>query len=115
MKSQEIELPTKKRITCYIGENAKDNTSIIQNGKENDLWFHAYQCSSCHVVINMPESFTKKEKHHIIKIGAGLCKQNTNKLKKESKVTIQYTKLKNVTTTDIDGTVNCSEISKIVV
>lgn len=115
MKLQEIELPTKKRITCYIGENAKDNTSIVQNAKDNNLWFHAVQCSSCHVVVDMPETFTKKEKHYIIKIGAGLCKQHTNKLRKESKVVIQYTKLKNITTTDIDGTVHCSEMNQIIV
>ena len=53
----------------------------IGKGAEDDLWFHAKDVSSCHVVCEVPDDIKKKkELMYIIKIGALLCKNNTQKL-----------------------------------
>lgn len=115
MKTHTITLSTKQDILFYIGESAGDNMIVIEKGNENDYWFHAKDSSSCHVVAIMPEKYTKKEKHQIIKAGARLCKQYTNKLRKQDKIMITYTKRKNIQITDITGSVVCSEGNQIFV
>lgn len=96
----------KREIKFYIGQNKADNFGVIDMGKPNDLWFHAGKgLSSCHVVCEMPEDITKKEMQYIIKVGANICKINTNKLKTLANVEIIYTKIKDVTKTKELGTV----------
>ena len=50
----------------------------------------------------------------IIKKGALLCKENTNKLKSLSKHVFMYTHVKNVVKTNIPGTVTLSEKAKLI-
>jgi predicted ribosome quality control (RQC) complex YloA/Tae2 family protein len=95
-----------RNITFYIGKNQKDNNIVIENSSINDLWFHANEISSCHIIANIPSDITKKELHYIIKVGALMCKNNTNKLKKLKNVEIIYTQVKNITHTSIPGCVN---------
>jgi predicted ribosome quality control (RQC) complex YloA/Tae2 family protein len=92
-------------ITFYIGENQNENFDVIDSGKPDDIWFHANNISSCHVVAVLPEDIEKKELRYIIKIGALLCKSNTNKLKSLHNVEIVYSQIKNVTKTLIPGRV----------
>lgn len=106
MKSEIIQLSSNNTVTFHIGKDARDNTNIVKNGNCDDLWFHADEYSSCHVVASMPNNCTKKEKRQIIKAGALLCKQNTNKLRSERDVSIVYTKIKNITTTSTPGLVH---------
>ena len=95
----------KREIVFYIGKNKGDNFEVIDNGKSNDIWFHAKDISSCHVVCELPEDIDKKEMRYIIKVGALLCKNNTNKLKGCKNVEVIYTEIKNVTKTSIPGCV----------
>jgi len=92
-------------VTYYIGTSAADNFDVIDKGNPDDYWFHARDCSSCHVVVNLPEYVDKRELKTIIKRGALLCKQNTNKLTKLPNVDIIYTKVKYVAKTDVCGCV----------
>ena len=71
-----------QEITFYIGKNKNDNNDVIDMGDPDDLWFHAKDISSCHVVAIIPvnEDFTKEELMKIIVCGAKLCKENTAKL-----------------------------------
>ena len=71
-----------REILFYIGKNQKENFAVIDMGFEDDLWFHAKDESSCHVVCQIPDDIdiNKKELQSIIKTGALLCKNNTNKL-----------------------------------
>ena len=92
-------------VTYYIGTNATDNFSVIDMGKPDDIWFHAKDCSSCHVVVQVPEYIDKKGMRTIIKRGALLCKQNTAKLNIADQIDIIYAQVKNVTKTDIPGCV----------
>jgi len=43
--------------------------------------------------------------HYIIKVGALLCKNNTNKLKSIKNVEIMYTYIKNIVKTEVPGCV----------
>lgn len=106
MKTSTVQIPTKKEITFYVGENAQDNMNVLNIGKDTDIWFHAHETSSCHVIALMPEQYTKKEKGYIIKIGARLCKQSTKKLTREKETMINYTRLKNIAKTEVVGMVN---------
>lgn len=94
-----------KNITFHIGQNKNDNFDIIDLAKPDDLWFHSNNDSSCHVVAILPEDIEKKDLRYIIKIGAMLCKTNTNKLKSLSDVEIIYTQIKNVKKTLVPGCV----------
>jgi predicted ribosome quality control (RQC) complex YloA/Tae2 family protein len=95
-----------KNITFYIGRDKMDNFNVIDKGKPNDLWFHAKNNSSCHVVCNVPEDINcHKKKRFLIKVGAMLCKNNTNNLKQIKNLEIIYTEIKNVCKTECEGKV----------
>jgi len=104
-------------ITCeiiyYIGINAKDNFVVIDNSKMNDIWFHATDYSSCHVVAQIPENMNKKQLNTIIKKGVLLCKQNTNKLKDMNNVKFMYTYIMNITKCNEDGSVIANNTKSI--
>lgn len=94
-----------KEIRFYIGKNKIENFDVIDKCSMDDLWFHAKNVSSCHVGCELPENLSKKELSYIIKVGALLCKNNTNKLRVCKNVEIIYTYIKNVVKTDISGCV----------
>jgi predicted ribosome quality control (RQC) complex YloA/Tae2 family protein len=94
-----------REITFYIGKNKNENFDVIDKGSSHDLWFHANDISSCHVVAILPDDINKKDLKYIIKTGALLCKINTNKLKSLDNVEILYTQIKNIEKTNILGCV----------
>ena len=62
MKTENIYIDTLKReFVFYIGQNKSENFEIIDMCTINDLWFHANNISSCHVVCKLQEQFSKKE------------------------------------------------------
>jgi predicted ribosome quality control (RQC) complex YloA/Tae2 family protein len=93
-------------IQFHVGKNAQDNFDIIENANPNDIWFHIDDNASCHVIGSLPEdtTFGKKQLMYIIKQGAIICKQ-FSKYKSHKNVSIVYTPIKNVTMTDIIGSV----------
>ena len=106
MKTENIYIDALKReITFHIGKNQNENFEVIDKGKPTDLWFHAKHISSCHVVCEIPDNLSKKETRYIIKVGALLCKSNTNKIKGINNVEIIYVFIKNVIKTHIPGCV----------
>jgi predicted ribosome quality control (RQC) complex YloA/Tae2 family protein len=115
MKTETIYIQGLEReIVFHIGCNQYENFQIIDMCSSDDLWFHASNVSSCHVVsIIPPDIIDKKNLQYIIKAGALLCKNNTNKLKSLKKIEIIYTKIQNITKTTIPGCVitkNCKSI-----
>lgn len=104
-------------ITFYIGQNKLENFEILDMEEidENDLWFHAKEESSCHVIAKIPTHITNKNKKYIIKIGAVLCKNNTNKLKNIQKLHIIYTQIRYVEKTNIIGCVNITNEKYIII
>jgi predicted ribosome quality control (RQC) complex YloA/Tae2 family protein len=95
----------KKEFTFYIGKNQNDNFEVIDKCTSSDLWFHANNVSSCHVVCIIQDLLYKKDLKYIIKVGALLCKNNTSKLKSLKNVEIMYTSINNVTKTALPGCV----------
>jgi predicted ribosome quality control (RQC) complex YloA/Tae2 family protein len=95
-----------REITFIIGKNKNENFAVIDMGSGNDLWFHANDISSCHVVCLVSDiDIDKKDLRYVIKTGALLCKNNTNKLKSMKNVEIIYTQIKNIIKTDVEGCV----------
>jgi len=94
-------------ITYYIGKNASDNFEIIDLSQPEDIWIHANNTSSCHVIAVIPEEagFTKKQMMTIIKKGFSLCQQYTNKLINQKNTEFIYTKVKNIIKTEKNGEV----------
>ena len=80
-------------VIYYIGTSASDNFKVIDMGKPDDIWFHAKDLSSCHVVAQIPDYIDKQGIKTIIKRGVQLCKQNTNKLSIIENVDFIYTKI----------------------
>ncbi len=107
--------PLKREIVYYIGKSKEDNFAVIDAGSNNDLWFHAANESSCHIVCELPEDIDKNETKYLIKVGALLCKNNTNKLKSKQNVEFIYTQIKNVTKTNIEGCVQTTNTKSITI
>ena len=101
-------------VVYYIGTNASDNFDIIDKGRSEDYWFHAKDFSSCHVVVQLPDDIDKRGLKTIIKRGAMICKQNTHKLSQLDNVEIIYTRIKNVTKTDVIGCVTTTHTKTII-
>ena len=92
-------------VVYYIGTNARDNFDVIDKGRPVDIWFHAKDVSSCHVVVKVPDLIEKRDMRSIIKRGARLCKEHTAKLNRTPEVDIIYTFVKHVAKTEIAGCV----------
>ena len=101
-------------VIYYIGTNALDNFAVIDMGDPDDYWFHAKDVSSCHVVAKIGEDMDKRTLKSILKRGALICKQNTNKLKSLDKLEFIYTKVKNVVKTETPGLVTVTKQKTIV-
>jgi predicted ribosome quality control (RQC) complex YloA/Tae2 family protein len=116
MKTENIFIePLKREIVYYIGKNQKENFEVIDKGTDCDLWFHAANESSCHVVCVVPTDIDKSDMRYIIKMGALLCKSNTNKLKSQKDVEFIYTKIENVFKTEVEGCVQTKSIKSIII
>ena len=92
-------------ITFYIGQHQNENFDVIDKGQPEDLWFHANETSSCHVVASIPKDISRKDIKYIIKAGALLCKKYTNKLKGITEIEIVYAQIKNIEKTQCAGCV----------
>ena len=113
MKTEVVEFPKiDEEVTYYIGTSAKDNFAVIDEGDDDDIWFHANKISSCHVVCKMPEGLNKKDKTTVLKRGALLCKQHTAKLNKPATCDIMCAYIKDVEKTRTLGCVNVKNVIK---
>ena len=116
MKTENILIqPLKREVLFHIGKNKEDNFKVIDTGNENDWWFHSSHDSSCHVVCEVPDNIDRSDIRYIIKMGALLCKNNTNKLKTQKNVEIIYTQIKNITKTAIAGCVQTTNTRTIII
>lgn len=102
-----------EQVQYTIGSNKRENSYIVEKSNFDDIWFHASDYPSCHVIAKMPKNLNKKQRMTIIKFGVLLCKQNTNQLKNMSNILFNYTKIKNVKNTEVEGMVVASELKYI--
>jgi len=115
MKTIEISF-TSFFIFYHVGENAEENDRLVESSQVEDIWFHAKNISSCHVVALVSElNLSRKEMNKVIRHGSLLCKQYTKKLSSIPRVEIMYTKIKNVERTKKVGCVTTKEWKEIVV
>lgn len=93
-------------IEYIIGQHASDNFVIIDNSKEDDLWFHINNEPSGHVIAIMPDNIelSKKQLRQIITQGALVCKENS-KYKSHHNLEVVYAYIKNIEKTNITGKV----------
>jgi len=118
MKTINIHFPEiNKEISYLVGQNKRDNFAVIDEGVEDDIWFHAKDDSSCHVICILPNELilTEQQKRLLIRKGAEICKLFTRKLTSLHKVPILYTEIKNVTKTKTLVLVNTINTHTIVV
>ena len=117
MRIQEIYIEKlKSSIEFVVGQNAKDNFDIIDSSLPDDMWFHVEGKPSGHVIAKIQEISTvgKKELAAIVKQGAVLCK-SISKYATEKNLTIVYTRVKDVTKTNVPGSVLLAKQKTIVV
>ena len=102
-------------IEFLIGENAEENTKLIFMADDEDLWFHISGGPSAHVIAVIHNVvIERKHMSSIAKHGALLCKQYTNRVKSsKDKIDIIYTKIKNVTPVNHQGTVDACNTKTI--
>ena len=86
-------------INYLIGENAKDNWDILNDAKQNWIWFHLDNFSSPYVIMQECKKGIKNRKYEktyieYIKMGCLLCKQNSKY--NSQKVKVIFTNLKNI-------------------
>ena len=108
-----IEVVYDRDTTIYIGQSQIENSDLIAKGDNEDIWIHAFERPSCHVVIisNNYSKYSKKELSKIIRRGVCLCKSHTNKIKSVSNVKFICNRLKNIERTCIPGKVNTNMIN----
>lgn len=95
----------KQTVKFLIGKDAKNNTDIINQSLDNDLWFHVNDFPSCHVIACIHYlNISRENLRYIVTQGALLCKQNS-KYKFNKNVKIMYTRIKNVETLETPGSV----------
>lgn len=106
-------------ITYIVGQNQHENHAILDAAGPDDIWFHIHGMSSAHVIARVPAGLSRKERGKLIKQGAILCKNNTNKVVSQRnipaaqkgaslKVRVVYTGCRHVEKTDVPGQVVAS-------
>jgi predicted ribosome quality control (RQC) complex YloA/Tae2 family protein len=92
-------------VEYIIGKNSQENFDIINEAKNNHLWFHIEGNPSGHVIAKIDEKYNKKTMRYIVKQGAVLCKQ-FSKYASSKNVNIIYASVCDVEKTEILGTVH---------
>ena len=95
-----------------VGKNAQENWDIIKEANKNDIWFHLEDYPSPHVVLKSINNIKPDRK--IKKQAALKCKEKS-KYKSYSKISIIYTKIKNIKLGDKIGEVITSKTSKFII
>lgn len=103
-------------LNYKIGTNAKENWKLIDESKQNDIWFHLDDYPSSHVVLSLPENITFR---HIAKQSlihcANECKKHSSMKNSHDKITVIYTPISNVTKATKEGSVTTSNTQKLVI
>lgn len=106
MKIENIYFPEiGAEVKYVIGQNQGENFRVMDEGSEEDWWFHAKDVPSCHVVAILPHAVERKQLRYILKKGALLCKMNTRSLKSVRGVEIACVQIRHLEKTEVAGTV----------
>jgi len=94
----------------YIGQNAKDNHSLIEKGLPSDIWLHHRDAPSCHVLLDKYES-QEPLSHEILRWAGSHCCQ-AEKHKKLPKQYVVYCSFGNVVRQKAKGAVSFKDPSQ---
>ncbi len=96
--------------TILIGENQKENDTLVKTSDPDDYWVHISGYSSAHGIIKNPN----KDRIDIkpIKRVCLLIKSRSSKCKSMRNVMFDIAKIKNVIPTHIEGQVTITELCK---
>lgn len=117
MKTETVLIPELNyKVNFLIGRNAQDNFDVIDEGFEDDLWFHAKDVPSCHVVCLLPNEIKLSNENikMLIQKGAEFCKQYTKKISHLHNIPFIYAEIKNITKSKTAGLVY-SKNTKIII
>lgn len=95
--------------TYVIGCDADENTKLVQDSSPMDVWFHVSGLASAHLVYRNTDGATLKQLRKsgvIYKMALKL--KISSKYKKMPNIEVDYTFIKDVSTTDIPGRVTLS-------
>lgn len=73
-----------------IGKNKSQNWEIIKDADPEDTWFHVEGIPSGHVILEADAP------NDLIEVCARICKERSKAKEKNSKVSVVYTKVKNI-------------------
>uniref|UniRef100_A0A6C0E726 NFACT RNA-binding domain-containing protein n=1 Tax=viral metagenome TaxID=1070528 RepID=A0A6C0E726_9ZZZZ len=93
-----------KEYTILIGKDKASNWKLIDDAKETDIWFHASNFPSAHIILKTDEVSIRKIPRQVITRCACICKSKSSK-KSDKKCEIIYTTMNNVSKTTIVGQV----------
>ena len=114
MKEQTIfDSKCEEELKILIGENAKENWTIIDKANQFDYWFHLKGQPSCHIVLKLPScksAINTQSLNHC----AALCKENS-KFSEYKNIKIIYTRIKHVKKGDVIGSVYTTNNEIIIV
>lgn len=94
MPKKETFIYENKEYYIDIGKDMYENWDLIDNSKQNDIWFHVESSPSSHVFLRT-EMKINKVPRQVIKRCACLCKSNST-TKSMKNVNIIYTNIYNI-------------------
>ena len=98
--------------TIEVGRSELENDELIRKALQNSIWFHVKDMPSPHGILSFPNWVVPNKS--VIQHIAGLVK-GFSKAKSYSKVSVQYTEIKNVKRTTKPGLVILKKTPKIIV
>lgn len=95
-------------LNYTIGKNAEHNTELCDTAAPDDIWFHAGNTSSAHLILRNPEALSLKQ---LVQAGtiyrmAVALRQHHQKFKGLDPIPITYCQCRYIKTTRIPGAVN---------
>ncbi len=96
-----------------MGNNAEENWKIIDDSSQNDIWFHLENVPSPHIILKTDNNDLKHFNKQTFIHCASLCKENS-KYSNSKKISVIFTKIKNVNKADTVGSVTTSNTKNIV-
>lgn len=102
-------------MNYVIGKSPDENTRIVENSEPDDIWFHIANTSSAHLVLknDNKESIENLRKNGVIYQMARALKMSHSKLRKMRDIEVNYTYIKNVTTTSTPGLVTIKKYKSV--
>uniref|UniRef100_A0A6C0J6J5 NFACT RNA-binding domain-containing protein n=1 Tax=viral metagenome TaxID=1070528 RepID=A0A6C0J6J5_9ZZZZ len=97
------------KVTLRLGQNAKENHSLIDDADPNDWWFHLDDLPSGHCIVEKLEL-----NKNIINQAAVLVKENT-KYKTLQKVKVTYLQIKHIKKTKNPGEVTLLKKGNVII